>query len=86
MTFRLCIRYNEVLLLQARVTPHATPCIPSKQDFAGALQSIDRAESDAVELTQEFLGQMLAVRRRRQRRGDHIRRLGPITTHAGLSG
>ena len=47
----LCIRYNEVLLSQARVT-------------AGwLLQSADRAASDTVALTQEFLAEMLGVRR-----------------------
>jgi len=52
----LCIRYNEVLLNQARVTAACNLLHPIESRFCRwLLQSADRAESDTVELTQEFL-------------------------------
>jgi CRP-like cAMP-binding protein len=60
----LCLRYNEVLLLQARVTAACNAVHPVEARFCRwLLQSADRAESDTVLLTQEFLAEMLGVRR-----------------------
>jgi CRP-like cAMP-binding protein len=60
----LCIRYNEVLLSQARVTAACNALHPIEARFCRwLLQSADRAASDTVELTQEFLAEMLGVRR-----------------------
>ena len=60
----LCIRYNEVLLSQARVTAACNALHPIEARFCRwLLQSADRAASDTVGLTQEFLAEMLGVRR-----------------------
>ena len=60
----LCIRYNEVLLAQARVTAACNLSHSVEARFCRwLLQSRDRAESDTVPLTQEFLSEMLGVRR-----------------------
>jgi CRP-like cAMP-binding protein len=60
----LCIRYNEVLLSQARVTAACNALHPIEARFCRwLLQSADRAASDTIELTQEFLAEMLGVRR-----------------------
>jgi len=60
----LCIRYNAVLLSQARVTAACNALHPIEARFCRwLLQSADRAASDTVELTQEFLAEMLGVRR-----------------------
>ena len=60
----LCIRYNEVLLSQARVTAACNALHPIEARFCRwLLQSADRAGSDTVGLTQEFLAEMLGVRR-----------------------
>jgi CRP-like cAMP-binding protein len=60
----LCIRYNETLLLQARVTAACNLSHPIEARFCRwLLQCRDRAESDTVPLTQEFLSEMLGVRR-----------------------
>jgi CRP-like cAMP-binding protein len=60
----LCIRYNEVLLSQARVTAACNALHPIEARFCRwLLQSGDRAASDTIELTQEFLAEMLGVRR-----------------------
>jgi CRP-like cAMP-binding protein len=60
----LCIRYNEVLLSQARVTAACNALHPIEARFCRwLLQSADRAASETVELTQEFLAEMLGVRR-----------------------
>ena len=60
----LCIRYNEVLLSQARVTAACNALHPIEARFCRwLLQSADRAASDTVALTQEFLAEMLGVRR-----------------------
>jgi CRP-like cAMP-binding protein len=61
---KLCIDYNEVLLMQSRVTAGCNALHPIDQRFCRwLLQSSDRAASDTVELTQEFLSEMLGVRR-----------------------
>jgi CRP-like cAMP-binding protein len=60
----LCIEYNEVLLSQARVTAACNALHPVEARFCRwLLQSADRAASDVVALTQEFLAEMLGVRR-----------------------
>lgn len=60
----LCIRYNETLLDQARVTAACNALHPIESRFCRwLLQSRDRAESDTIQLTQEFLSEMLGVRR-----------------------
>jgi CRP-like cAMP-binding protein len=60
----LCIRYNETLLAQARVTAACNLSHPMEARFCRwLLQSRDRAESDTVPLTQEFISEMLGVRR-----------------------
>jgi CRP-like cAMP-binding protein len=60
----LCIRYNEVLLTQARITAACNALHHVEARFCRwLLQTRDRAESDTVQLTQEFLAEMLGVRR-----------------------
>jgi CRP-like cAMP-binding protein len=59
-----CIRYNEVLLSQARVTAACNALHSIEARFCRwLLQSADRAGGDTVALTQEFLAEMLGVRR-----------------------
>ncbi len=60
----LCIRYNEVMLIQARITAACNALHPIEERFCRwLLQSSDRAASDTVTLTQELLSEMLGVRR-----------------------
>ena len=60
----LCIQYNEVLLSQARVTAACNAMHVIEARFCRwLLQSADRAASSTVNLTQEFLAEMLGVRR-----------------------
>jgi CRP-like cAMP-binding protein len=60
----MCLRFNEVLLLQARVTAACNVLHPAEARFCRwLLQSADRAEDDTVNLKQEFLAEMLGVRR-----------------------
>jgi CRP-like cAMP-binding protein len=60
----ICIRYNEVLLSQARVTAACNALHSIEARFCRwLLQSADRAGSSTVPLTQEFLAEMLGVRR-----------------------
>ena len=60
----LCIRYNEVLLSQARVTAACNALHSIEARFCRwLLQSADRADSETVTLTQELLAEMLGVRR-----------------------
>jgi len=60
----LCLRYNEVLLAQARVTAACNALHHVEARFCRwLLQTRDRAESDTILLTQEFLSEMLGVRR-----------------------
>jgi CRP-like cAMP-binding protein len=61
---KMCIIYNEVLLSQARVTAACNALHPIEARFCRwLLQSADRASGDTVRLTQEFLAEMLGVRR-----------------------
>lgn len=82
----LCLRYNEVLLLQARVTAACNALHPIEARFCRwLLQSADRAESDTVTLTQELLAEMLAVRRTSVSEiAGHIQKLGAIRYVRGL--
>jgi len=60
----MCLRFNEVLLLQARVSAACNILHPAESRFCRwLLQSADRAESDTVGLTQDFLAEMLGLRR-----------------------
>src|ERR1700686_371965 len=60
----LGIHYNEVLLSQARVTAACNAMHVIEERFCRwLLQSADRAGSSTVALTQEFLAEMLGVRR-----------------------
>jgi CRP-like cAMP-binding protein len=60
----MCIQYNEVLLAQARITAACNALHAVEARFCRwLLQSADRAESDTVVLTHEFLAEMLGVRR-----------------------
>jgi CRP-like cAMP-binding protein len=60
----LCVQYNEVLLSQARVTAACNALHVIEGRFCRwLLQSADRAGSSTVNLTQEFLAEMLGVRR-----------------------
>jgi CRP-like cAMP-binding protein len=60
----LCIRYNEELLAQARITAACNALHPVEARFCRwLLQTRDRAETDTIPLTQEFLSEMLGVRR-----------------------
>lgn len=60
----LCIDYNEILLSQARVTAACNAVHLIEARFCRwLLQAADRAESDTINLTQEFLAEMLGVRR-----------------------
>jgi CRP-like cAMP-binding protein len=82
----LCIQYNEVLLQQARVTAACNILHPIESRFCRwLLQSADRAESDRVELTQEFLSEMLGVRRTSVSDvASHLQQLGCITYSRGI--
>ena len=58
------IRYNEVLLSQARVTAACNALHSIEARFCRwLLQCADRAASETIPLTQEFLAEMLGVRR-----------------------
>jgi CRP-like cAMP-binding protein len=60
----LCIRYNEVLLSQARVTAACNALHSIEARFCRwLLQCADRAGNETLSLTQEFLAEMLGVRR-----------------------
>ncbi|HEY3890679.1 MAG TPA: Crp/Fnr family transcriptional regulator [Bradyrhizobium sp.] len=60
----LGIRYNEVLLTQARITAACNALHHVEARFCRwLLQTRDCAESDTIQLTQEFLAEMLGVRR-----------------------
>jgi CRP-like cAMP-binding protein len=60
----LCIRYNEVLLSQARITGACNSLHSIEARLCRwLLQSADRAGIDTVTLTQELLAEMLGVRR-----------------------
>ena len=60
----LCMNYNEVLLSHARITAACNALHKVEPRFCRwLLQTRDRAESDTFSLTQEFLAEMLGVRR-----------------------
>lgn len=60
----LCIRYNEALLTQARVTAACNLSHKIEARFCRwLLQCRHRVESDTVPLTQKLLSEMLGVRR-----------------------
>jgi CRP-like cAMP-binding protein len=60
----LCLRYNEVLLAQARIGAACNALHKIEARLCGwLLQARDRAESDTIMLTQEFLAEMFGVRR-----------------------
>jgi CRP-like cAMP-binding protein len=60
----MCIQYNEVLLSQARITAACNALHVVEARFCRwLLQTADRAESNTVALTHEFLSEMLGVRR-----------------------
>jgi CRP-like cAMP-binding protein len=60
----LCIRYNETLLAQARITAACNLSHLLEARFCRwLLQTRDCAESDTVPLTHEYLAEMLGVRR-----------------------
>lgn len=60
----LCIHFNETLLTQARITAACNALHQVDARFCRwLLQTVDRAESDTLALTQELLSQMLGVRR-----------------------
>jgi CRP-like cAMP-binding protein len=60
----LCVRYNEVMLTQARITAACNALHQVDERFARwLLQSADRAAGDPLTLTQELLAEMLGVRR-----------------------
>jgi CRP-like cAMP-binding protein len=82
----LCLGYNEVLLQQARVTAACNAVHPVESRFCRwLLQSADRAESNTVQLTQEFLAEMLGVRRTSVTEvASNIQRLGAITYSRGV--
>jgi len=59
-----CVRYNEVMLTQARITAACNALHQIEERFCRwLLQSADRAASNTVALTQELLAEMLGVRR-----------------------
>ena len=60
----LCIRFNEGLLAQARIGAACNAVHHIEARFCRwLLQTRDRAESDTIMVTHEFLAQMLGVRR-----------------------
>ena len=60
----LCIRYNEVLLSQARIMAACNALHSIEARFCRwLLQCADRADGDTITLTQEFVAEMLGVRR-----------------------
>ena len=60
----LCVRYNERLLIQARVTAACNALHNVEARVCHwLLQFADRTESDKLALTQELLAEMLGVRR-----------------------
>jgi CRP-like cAMP-binding protein len=60
----MCVRYNEIMLTQARITAACNALHPVEERFCRwLLQSADRAASDTLALTHELLAEMLGVRR-----------------------
>jgi CRP-like cAMP-binding protein len=61
---KLCIDYNELMLIQARVTAACNALHKVEARFCRwLLQTRDVTDSDTIFLTQEFLSEMLGVRR-----------------------
>ena len=75
-----------MLLQQARITAACNAVHPVEARFCRwLLQSADRAESATVLLTQEFLAEMLGVRRTWVTDvASHIEKLGAITYTRGV--
>lgn len=82
----ICVGFNEVLLQQARVTAACNALHPVEARFCRwLLQSADCIESETVELTQEFLSEMLGVRRTSiSDVASHVQQLGCITYSRGV--
>jgi len=82
----LCLSYNEILLRQARVTAACNAVHAVEARFCRwLLQSADRAESDTVQLTQEFLAEMLGVRRTSVTEvASNVQKRGAITYARGV--
>jgi CRP-like cAMP-binding protein len=60
----VCIGYNEILLSQARITAACNTVHVVEARFCRwLLQTADRVDGDVINLTQEFLAEMLGVRR-----------------------
>ena len=60
----MALKSNEVILAQTQVTAACNALHNVEQRFCRwLLQTWDRSESDTIALTQEFLGEMLGVRR-----------------------
>jgi CRP-like cAMP-binding protein len=60
----MCLHFNEVLLLHARVSAACNVLHPAEARFCRwLLQSADRAESNIVGLKQDFLAEMLGLGR-----------------------
>ncbi len=60
----VCVRYNEIMLTQARVTAACNALHQIEERFCRwLLQLADRAGSNTLTLTQELLAEMLGVRR-----------------------
>lgn len=60
----LCVDYYEILVSQARITAACNAVHVIEARFCRwLLQTADRAEGDTINLTQEFLAEMLGVRR-----------------------
>jgi CRP-like cAMP-binding protein len=60
----MCLRFNEVLLLHARVSAACNVLHPAEARFCRwLLQSADRAEGDTIGLKQDFMAEMLGLRR-----------------------
>lgn len=60
----LCVTYNEILLSQARITAACNTVHVIESRFCRwLLQTVDTARSDTINLTQQYLAEMLGVRR-----------------------
>ena len=81
----LCIRYNEVLLDHARITAACNALHHAEARFCRwLLQARDRAESNTILLTQEFLSEMLGVRRTSTDVASKMQAVGAISYSRGV--
>ena len=65
----ICVRYGEMLLIQVQQTAACNALHPVEARLCRwLLQARDRLQSNIIQLTHEFLSQMLGVRRTRDRR------------------